>query len=108
MLWKFSTKMFAGLGFHVEQACDGQEALAKMKSTSYTVVLMDQNMPHLDGLGAVRKFREWQSGGDARASYDDSKGSEEALDRKSFVEGKSVSVRVDLGGRRIIKKKKYK
>src|SRR3546814_12830158 len=28
-------------------------------------------------------------------------------DRKSVVEGKSVSVRVDLGGRRIIKKKRY-
>src|SRR3546814_13524551 len=32
---------------------------------------------------------------------------QEALtDRKSGVEGKSVSVRVDLGGRRILKKKK--
>src|SRR3546814_19085643 len=30
------------------------------------------------------------------------------LDRKSVVEGKSVSVRLDLGGRRIIKKKKKK
>src|SRR3546814_11303732 len=29
-----------------------------------------------------------------------------AQDRKSVVSGKSVSVRVDLGGRRIIKKKK--
>src|SRR3546814_20208978 len=29
-------------------------------------------------------------------------------DRKSVVSGKSVSVRVDLGGRRIIKKKKQK
>src|SRR3546814_13698142 len=29
-------------------------------------------------------------------------------DRKSVVEGKSVSVRVDLGGRRIMKKKKQK
>src|SRR3546814_2490885 len=28
-------------------------------------------------------------------------------DRKSVVEGKSVSVRVDLGGRRIIKKTRY-
>src|SRR3546814_11839390 len=28
------------------------------------------------------------------------------IDRKSGVEGKSVSVRVDLGGRRLIKKKK--
>src|SRR3546814_13489217 len=32
----------------------------------------------------------------------------EAVDRKSVVSGKSVSVRVDLGGRRIIKKKKNK
>src|SRR3546814_13191067 len=30
----------------------------------------------------------------------------QAEDRKSVVSGKSVSVRVDLGGRRIIKKKK--
>src|SRR3546814_15763052 len=29
------------------------------------------------------------------------------IDRKSVVAGKSVSVRVDLGGRRIIKKKKH-
>src|SRR3546814_19417737 len=29
-----------------------------------------------------------------------------SVDRKSVVEGKSVSVRVDLGGRRYIKKKK--
>src|SRR3546814_15840338 len=33
--------------------------------------------------------------------------SEAQADRKSVVEGKSVSVRVDLGGRRIIKKKKH-
>src|SRR3546814_14779950 len=30
----------------------------------------------------------------------------DAIDRKSVVQGKSVSVRVDLGGRRIIKKTK--
>src|SRR3546814_12487151 len=32
---------------------------------------------------------------------------EQPLDRKSVAEGKSVSVRVELGGRRIRKKKKY-
>src|SRR3546814_13421555 len=31
-----------------------------------------------------------------------------AVDRKSVVEGKSVAVRVDLGGRRILKKKQKK
>src|SRR3546814_14309151 len=35
-------------------------------------------------------------------------GASEALDRKSAGEGKSVSVRVDLGGRRLRKKKKKK
>src|SRR3546814_11709730 len=30
----------------------------------------------------------------------------QGLDRKSVVKGKSVSVRVDLGGRRLIKKKR--
>src|SRR3546814_11993780 len=34
-------------------------------------------------------------------------GDEPVGDRKSVVEGKSVSVRVDLGGRRFIKKKIY-
>src|SRR3546814_18547885 len=33
---------------------------------------------------------------------------DEEVDRKSVVWGKSVSVRVDLGGRRIIKKKQQK
>src|SRR3546814_19413939 len=33
------------------------------------------------------------------------KAGEEFTDRKSVVSGKSVSVRVDLGGRRVIKKK---
>src|SRR3546814_17674926 len=36
----------------------------------------------------------------------DKRGSAASGDRKSVVEGKSVSVRVDLGGRRIIKKKR--
>src|SRR3546814_15060328 len=33
-------------------------------------------------------------------------GGNSSVDRKSVVSGKSVSVRVDLGGRRVIKKKK--
>src|SRR3546814_14761314 len=40
------------------------------------------------------------------AGRDAQKEARKPQDRKSVVEGKSVSVRVDLGGRRIIKKKK--
>src|SRR3546814_12705478 len=41
-------------------------------------------------------------------SYPIERGAIPMRDRKSVVWGKSVSVRVDLGGRRIIKKKKNK
>src|SRR3546814_16213953 len=57
--------------------------------------------------------RRWPSTGTARTAgrggrRRGSRGSRARArrDRKSVVEGKSVSVRVDLGGRRIIKKKK--
>src|SRR3546814_13263743 len=43
---------------------------------------------------SIRTFANW---GISRLSA--------SIDRKSVVKGKSVSVRVDLGGRRIIKKK---
>src|SRR3546814_14732121 len=39
------------------------------------------------------------------ADVEDTSADIDGRDRKSVVEGKSVSVRVDLGGRRIIKKK---
>src|SRR3546814_18043813 len=42
----------------------------------------------------------------AGAGHDGASVVSEPRDRKSVVSGKSVSVRVDLGGRRIIKKKK--
>src|SRR3546814_15246099 len=41
---------------------------------------------------------------DASQLFVDFTGHEPDIDRKSVVSGKSVSVRVDLGGRRIIKK----
>src|SRR3546814_18862215 len=41
-----------------------------------------------------------------RHPLSDRRGAERRLDRKSVVEGKSVSVLVDLGGGRVIKKKK--
>src|SRR3546814_20720273 len=52
------------------------------------------------------RHEQGAEGRDRAFSDDDGQG--RALDRKSVVEGKSVSVRVDLGGRRIIKKKKTK
>src|SRR3546814_11274023 len=49
-----------------------------------------------------------QQGGGKAEIEADQRGSGFGLDRKRVVEGKSVSVRVDLGGRRLITKKKKK
>jgi two-component system chemotaxis response regulator CheY len=45
-------------GFHVVEAVDGQDALEKSQDHAIDLVLTDQNMPRLDGLGLTRKLRE--------------------------------------------------
>ncbi|MDP3254126.1 MAG: response regulator [Hydrogenophaga sp.] len=47
-----------GAGFHVVEAVDGQDAFEKAQTHSIDLVLTDQNMPNLDGLGLTRKLRE--------------------------------------------------
>ena len=47
-----------GAGFHVVEAVDGQDAYEKAQTHSIDLVLTDQNMPRMDGLGLTRKLRE--------------------------------------------------
>ncbi|WP_370136519.1 MHYT domain-containing protein [Alteromonas sp.] len=47
-------------GHSVETATDGQIALDKMRAKSFDVVLMDLQMPKLDGLEAAKKRREFE------------------------------------------------
>jgi PAS domain S-box-containing protein len=49
--------MLVHLGFEVECAGDGQEALEWFRSGEYTLVLMDLTMPRLDGKEAFRRMR---------------------------------------------------
>jgi two-component system chemotaxis response regulator CheY len=47
-----------GAGFQVVEAVDGQDALDQAQAHAIDLVITDQNMPRLDGLGLTRKLRE--------------------------------------------------
>ena len=47
-----------GAGFKVVEAVDGVDALEKAQTQEIDLVLADQNMPRLDGIGLTRKLRE--------------------------------------------------
>ena len=47
-----------GAGYQVVEAVDGQDAYEKAQTQSFDLVLTDQNMPRMDGLGLTRKLRD--------------------------------------------------
>ncbi len=46
-----------GAGYEVIEAVDGEDALAKARTTAVHLVLTDHNMPRMDGLTLVRSLR---------------------------------------------------
>lgn len=60
---KVARRIVEGLGFEVDEAADGAEALAYCASIMPDVVLLDWNMPVMDGLTFLRRLRA-QPGGE--------------------------------------------
>ena len=55
---KVALRILAQYGFQADAVYNGEEALQALKSKAYDVILMDIQMPVLDGISATRLIRE--------------------------------------------------
>jgi len=60
---KVARRIVEGLGFEVDEAGDGVEALTYCASVMPDIILLDWNMPVMDGLTFLRRLRA-QPGGE--------------------------------------------
>ncbi len=54
-------EILEGAGLHVTLATNGQEAVNAVKESSYDAVLMDVQMPVMDGYTATKAIRKWET-----------------------------------------------
>ncbi|OPZ68691.1 MAG: Autoinducer 2 sensor kinase/phosphatase LuxQ [Verrucomicrobia bacterium ADurb.Bin474] len=59
---KVAASMVRSLGFGVEVVTSGEEAIDRLKSNEYCLVLMDCQMPVMDGYETTKKIRQRDSG----------------------------------------------
>lgn len=57
---KVAKGLLEPLKMNIDTACDGKQAIEKIKNNKYDIVFMDHMMPVMDGVEATNKIREFE------------------------------------------------
>jgi two-component system, chemotaxis family, chemotaxis protein CheY len=66
---KVSRRIVEGLGYEIDEAADGAEALSHCMAALPDVILLDWNMPVMDGLTFLRRLRALPGGGKPKVLF---------------------------------------
>ena len=66
---KVARRILEGLNFEITEAEDGEQAVAACRSRMPDVILLDLNIPKLDGYEFIRLLRRMPNGGQPRVVF---------------------------------------
>jgi len=66
---KVARRILEGLAFRVIEAADGSEAMERCRSSMPEAILLDWNMPVMDGYDFLRSLRKMDNGRDPKVIF---------------------------------------